>query len=119
MNEISNMKKLIDDHRYQNEELERQYNQKRNEMKDVESELDRIKQVMGKSSNDIEYYQKIIDDLEEKNKKLNEKLTEVMYNKASSYKQRTLQALRMSQSPERKERISEYGIANTSDKRLE
>ena len=41
---------------------------------------------MGKSSNDIEYYQKIIDDLEEKNKKLNEKLTEVMYNKASSYK---------------------------------
>ena len=41
---------------------------------------------MGKSSNDIEYYQKIIDDLEEKNKKFNEKLTEVMYNKASSYK---------------------------------
>ena len=43
MNEISNMKKLIDDHRYQNEELERQYNQKRNEMKDVENELDKIK----------------------------------------------------------------------------
>ena len=46
---------------------------------------------------------------------MNEKLNEVIYNKASAYKQRTLQALRRGDSPERIERQQEYGIAHPSE----
>ena len=56
----------------------------------MENDLDRYKEIMGKNNNDVEHFQKIIDDLTEQNKKLNEKLTEVMYNKAAVYKEKTL-----------------------------
>jgi len=49
--------------------------------------------------------QDIIADLEDKNRKMNEKLNEVIYNRATAYKQRTLQALKMTSSPERREKI--------------
>jgi hypothetical protein len=41
---------------------------------------------MNKNNKDVDYYKHIIGDLEEKNRKLNEKLNEVIYNKASAYK---------------------------------
>jgi hypothetical protein len=41
---------------------------------------------MNKNNKDADYYKQIIGDLEEKNRKLNEKLNEVIYNKASAYK---------------------------------
>ena len=64
--------------------------QKDQEYRDIENEVDRYKQIMGKNNNDVEHYQKIIDDLTEQNKKLNEKLTEIMFNKAALYKEKTL-----------------------------
>lgn len=113
------MRQVIDDVRYQNEELERQLRQKQDDLAQAEHDLDRYKQIHGKTTNDVEHYLKIIEDLEEKNKKLNEKLNEVVFNKAAAYKQRTMQALRMSQSPERRERQAEHGIPGKSDQRLE
>ena len=46
--------------------------------------------MLEKSDEDIAGYQTIIAELEEKNKKLNEKLNEVIFNKAAAYKQRTI-----------------------------
>lgn len=62
------------------------------------------KEVIDKGSDEVAQLKQIIADLEDKNRKLNEKLNEVIYNKASAYKQRTLQALRRGESPERLER---------------
>lgn len=52
------------------------------------------------------HLEQIIADLEEKNRKLNEKLNEVIYSKASAYKKRTMQALQRGDSPDRKERVT-------------
>ncbi len=56
----------------------------------------------------------VIDDLEGKNRKLVEKLNEFMYNKATEYKERTLQALTKNDSPTKLKRV----IQGKSDERL-
>eukprot|EP00350_Pseudokeronopsis_sp_OXSARD2_P013445 CAMPEP_0170549880 /NCGR_PEP_ID=MMETSP0211-20121228/7993_1 /TAXON_ID=311385 /ORGANISM="Pseudokeronopsis sp., Strain OXSARD2" /LENGTH=57 /DNA_ID=CAMNT_0010856131 /DNA_START=2623 /DNA_END=2796 /DNA_ORIENTATION=+ len=43
----------------------------------------------------------LIQEVEEKNRQLNEKLNQVIYSKADAYKQKTLMALRRGESPER------------------
>jgi GTPase involved in cell partitioning and DNA repair len=77
------------------------------------------KEMMDKGSDEVAQLKQIIGELEEKNRKMNEKLNEVIYNKASAYKQRTLQALRRGESPERMEKVHEYGLAHPSGPRLE
>ena len=49
--------------------------------------------MLEKSDEDSDNYKAIITELEEKNRKLNDKLNEVIFNKAAAYKQRTIQAL--------------------------
>lgn len=48
---------------------------------------------------EIENLRGVVNDLEEKNKKLGETINAYMYNKAAEYKERTLQTLRRSDSP--------------------
>ena len=48
------------------------------------------KEVIDKGSDEVGQLKQIITELEDKNRRLNEKLNEVIYNKASVYKQRTL-----------------------------
>lgn len=54
--------------------------------------------------------------VERKNKQLSDKINEIIYNKATSYKERTLDALRKNQeqiSPRgRRERALQFGISN-------
>jgi hypothetical protein len=57
----------------------------------------------------------VIDDLESKNRKLVDKLNELMYNKASEYKERTLLALTKSDSPTKLKRALQ---GNNADARL-
>ncbi len=66
--------------------------------------------MLEKSDQDSDNQKDIIAELEEKNRRLNEKLNEVIFNKAAAYKQRTLQALQRGDSPERRERIEGYGL---------
>ena len=61
-------------------------------------------------------------DLEQKNRLLNEKINEIIYNKAAVYKEKTLDVLR--KNPEqgsprgRRERQQQFGIPDNSDARL-
>jgi hypothetical protein len=60
--------------------------------------------------------------VERKNKMLNDKINEIIYNKATSYKEKTLDALRRNNdqvSPRgRRERAQQFGIGDMSDIRL-
>jgi len=57
-----------------------------------------------------------------KNKMLNDKINEIIYNKATSYKERTLEALKKNTdqpSPRgRKERAQQFGVSDLSEIRL-
>lgn len=55
-NEIAGLKGAIEDLKNNNEDLERQLYQKDQEFRDIEIELDRYKQIMGKNNNDVEHY---------------------------------------------------------------
>jgi len=57
--------------------------------------------MLEKAGEDFLNSKEIINDLELKNRKLNEKLNEVIYKKAARYKEKTLQALNRGDSPER------------------
>lgn len=74
---------------------------KNEEIRQLQHDITTMQEYRKKDNNEIEHLQAIIAELEDKNRKMNEKLNEVIYNKASAYKQRTLQALRMGSSPER------------------
>ena len=50
---------------------------------------------------------------------MNEKVNEVIYNRASAYKQKTLAALKMSASPERRRQAADYGLPGKADARLD
>ena len=57
--------------------------------------------MLDKAGEDYLNTKNIINDLEQKNRKLNEKLNEVIYKKAARYKEKTLQALNRGDSPDR------------------
>lgn len=54
---------------------------------------------MDRMNNENGELKSVIEDLETKNRKLVDKLNEFIYNKASEYKERTLQALTKNDSP--------------------
>lgn len=65
----------------------------------LNSELIQWKDVVDRLNNENNELKRVIEDLEGKNRKLVDKLNEFIYNKASEYKERTLQALTKSDSP--------------------
>ena len=63
-----------------------------------------------------------MNEVEKKNRLLNDKINEIIYNKAAVYKEKTLEVLK--KNPEqisprgRRERQQQYGISELSDVRL-
>ena len=63
-----------------------------------------------------------MEEVEKKNRALNDRINEIIYNKAAKYKEKTLEALR--KNPEtvsprgRRERLAQFGIADHSERRL-
>jgi predicted nucleic acid-binding Zn-ribbon protein len=113
------MRRTIDDLKYSNEEHIKTIHLKDEEVRFLHKEIQTWREVIDKSGDEVTALKEIIADLEDKNRKLNEKLNEIIYNKASAYKQRTLQALRRGESPERVEKADAYGVAHPSEYRLE
>ena len=60
------------------------------EIRFLQKDINAWKEVMNRGGEEISELKLIISELEDKNRRLNEKLNEVIYNKASAYKQRTL-----------------------------
>jgi hypothetical protein len=68
----------------------RQLSAKNEETMILNREVVSLKDHMDRSNEDRDGMEKIIEDLEYKNKKLVEKLNEFIYTKATEYKERTL-----------------------------
>mmetsp|Transcript_9256 Transcript_9256/g.8706 ORF Transcript_9256/g.8706 Transcript_9256/m.8706 type:complete len:98 (+) Transcript_9256:691-984(+) len=77
------------------------------------------KTAMESGEKEINDLKALIQEVEEKNRQLNEKLNQVIYSKADAYKQKTLMALRRGESPERLQKADAYGIPHISEQRLE
>lgn len=56
------------------------------EVKFLQKDVQAWKEIIDKGGDEVLSLKRMITELEEKNKKLNEKLNEVIYNKASAYK---------------------------------
>ena len=63
MSEVQNLKRVIEDLRNHNEDLDRQLYQRNDELKMMEKDADRWQDIMGKNNNDIDHYKEIIEDL--------------------------------------------------------
>ncbi len=88
--EVERLKRAIDDLKYQNEEQLRLMNAKDEEVRFLHKDLQAWKEVCDKSADETSELKAIIADIEDKNRRLSEKLNEVIYNKASAYKAKTL-----------------------------
>ena len=114
------LKRALDDMKYQNEENMRTLNMKDEEVRFLQKDIIAWKEICAKGEEEIHDLKEIVADVEDKNRKLNEKINEIIYNKASAYKQKTLLALRMGESPDhRQAKGQEYGLNLSSDDRLE
>lgn len=100
----------MDDMKYQNEENLRVINTKDTEISYMQKDIAQLREIIDRGQEEQEELKKLIEELENKNRRLNEKLNEVIYNKAAAYKERTIQALQRGDSPDRRERIDNYGI---------
>ena len=87
------LKRAVEDTKYQNEEYLRQIHMKNQEISSQQTDIAQLRHMLEKSDEDSDNFKAIITELEEKNRKLNDKLNEVIFNKAAAYKQRTIQAL--------------------------
>ena len=85
-----NLKRALDDLRYQNEEAIRTINMKDEEIRFLQKDIMTWREMKDKQSDEIEALKQIITDLEDKNRKLNEKINSIIYNKAAIYKEKTL-----------------------------
>ena len=99
--QLENLKRAIDDLKYQNEELIRTLSLKDEEIRYLQKDVATWREILDKNQQENDELKAIIVDIEEKNRKLNEKISQIIYNKAALYKEKTLHALRMSQSPEK------------------
>ena len=81
-----------------------------------------MKHALGSTSAENEDLLEQIAQVEKKNRMLNERINEIIYNKATTYKAKTLDALKKGSeqySPRgRRERAQQFGIPDNSEMRL-
>ena len=82
-----------------NESLNQNLNIKENEIDVLKKEVESWKEIVDKLGNENNDLKKVIENLEEKNKKLVETLNLNLFNRASEFKEKTVQALKNSHSP--------------------
>jgi len=113
--ESDNLKRAMDDLKYQQEESLRIINLKDQEILYLQKDLSQLRELLDRGQEEHEGLKVLIAELEAKNRRLNDKLTQVIYNKAAAYKEKTLHALQRGDSPERRERIQAYGLQAAAD----
>ena len=93
-NDIENLKRALDDLRFQNEDNINTINLRNHENADLNSELLAAKHALGEREAELEELQAQMNEVERKNRMLNDKINEIIYNKAAVYKEKTLEVLR-------------------------
>lgn len=99
MQEMQSYSAQVKDLKYQNEQYYHQVQAKQEEIAQLNQEIMGWRDVVDRLNNESAELKKIIEDLEMKNRKLVDKLNDQIYQKATEYKERTLQALQKSESP--------------------
>lgn len=90
---MQRLKSHVKDLKYQIDELLRQQKERSEETQGLHRELVEWKDLVDKLTLENKELKYVIDEVEHKNRKLVERLNDQIYNKATEYKERTLQAL--------------------------
>ena len=116
------MKRALDDLRFQNEDNINTINLRNEENAELSQALLEAQHQLGERCAELDEMAAQMAIVETKNRLLNEKINEIIYNKAAMYKEKTFDALRKNTehgSPRgRRERQQQFGIADYSDARL-
>lgn len=120
--EIDNNKRVIDELKYTGQESMNTIHQRNMELAELGRLTLELKQLVAQRDVENEDLREQIVAVESKNKMLNDKINEIIYNKATSYKEKTIEALKKGNdhvSPTgRKERAQQFGIQDLSEIRL-
>ena len=92
--DIENLKQALDDLRFQNEDNINTINVRNEENADLSQRLLESQHMLGERMAELENLASQMAEVEGKNKALNDKINEIIYNKASNYKEKTLEVLR-------------------------
>ena len=90
LNEIKRLKAQLSDMKYQMEDLIRQQSIKDEESSLLSKDIMSWREVVDRLSAENTELKTVIEELENKNRRLVDKLNEQIYNKATEYKERTL-----------------------------
>jgi len=105
MEEIDKLKRLINDKVYDNEDIQSKINVRQLEIDTLNKDIVAWKQVSTNVEAENEALKKIIEALEEKNKKLAEALNAQLENRSKENQERVIYSIKASQSPMRIQRI--------------
>ena len=95
--DIENLKRALEDLRFQNEDNINTINVRNEENADLSQQLLDTQHQLGEKIAELEDLAQQMAIVEGKNKALNDKINEIIYNKASQYKEKTLEVLRKNQ----------------------
>ena len=122
VHDMQHLSTLNKDLKHQNEDLHQRLAAKSDESRQMQEEMFYWKETGERLQGEVGDLKRIVEDMEDKNRKLIEKLNEQIYMKATEYKEKTLQALQRSDSPTKLRRAigftSSVGPGANSDLRL-
>lgn len=113
---IDQLRKALDDLKYQNEENRRLANVKQNECDCLNKDIESWREVVERINEENTELKRLIEELESKNKKLIETMNEHIYNKAQNYKQKTMNTLNRGGGPQHEQKAKSYGIDTANDR---
>lgn len=122
LKEKDNLRRAIDEMKYQNEESVRQINVKNEEIESLMDQMDGLAKIIEKKEFAIADLKASVLQLEMKNRKLNETVNKAIYGKTQNNIDKTMDVLKRrgaNQDPERIKKQKAYGINPTSDMRLQ
>ncbi len=94
--ELSNLRKALDDLRFQNDENISTINLRNEQLAMAQRETVEVKQRVQERDACIEDLRAQLADVENKNRQLSDRINEILYTKAKSYKDKTIEALKRS-----------------------
>ena len=102
LREVDNGRRGMDELKYMNEDQLKTIHSKESEIDCLKSQVLAAKEDHRSADVEVENLRSVVNDLEERNKRYGESINAIMYTKAAEYKERTLQALKRGDSPNRR-----------------
>lgn len=94
--ELSNLRKALDDLRFQNDENICTINLRNDQLAIAQRETVEVKTRVQERDRCIEELRASLTDVENKNRQLSDRINDILYTKAKSYKEKTIDALKRS-----------------------